>query len=411
MTASVMKDHHTARCRLCRNELAGASLRIPALPPCNRFEKDHRTLETRDLAVVECQCCGLTQLCECPPISFTRPRVPWIRYSEPSAHLDDLLSKIGGLVRPQQLALGVGPFDQPLLDRLDRSGMRVGQLDLVSTETDGEGGFPYLETIQTRLRPGPVTKAASRFGSAHLVICRYLLEHSDDPVASLIGLSQLLAPGGHILIEVPDGSKFIRAFDYSFLWEEHVSYFVESTLRALAKPAGLEVVDFLRYEGALEDALLVLLRASGKTPAAQATKDEPDTPFAAYAAAFEQTRERYRSQLSRVTEKGGRIALVGVGHQAVMFFNALRLQEFVGYVVDDDPSKQDYYPPGFSVRIAPSAALAGREDVAMCLVAVNPRSEPQVREKLASLLIPSIEISSIYAGAGGSVLKGAGYGA
>src|SRR5262245_2960045 len=101
-------------CRLCGNRLAGATLDLGDLPPCNRFEATPAPLEMRRLAVAGCGHCGLVQLTDCPPLDFTRPRVPWIRYNEPDAHLDDVASHVARHGGASRRAVGIGPFDAPL---------------------------------------------------------------------------------------------------------------------------------------------------------------------------------------------------------------------------------------------------------------------------------------------------------
>jgi hypothetical protein len=129
------------------------------------------------------------------------------------------------------------------------------------------------------------------------VSCRYLLEHSHDPVASLQGLGHLMADNGLLLIEVPDSSKFLSAMDYSFIWEEHICYFTEDTFRACALKAGYEIVQFTRYPGELEDALVFVLRAAKHLPAQKAVKrnrKNSDT-FIRFQTGFENVRQQYRS--------------------------------------------------------------------------------------------------------------------
>ena len=66
------------------------------------------------------------------------------------------------------------------------------QLDLSSRLPNAPSKYPYLESIQALLRPDVLAELASAQGTANLVICRYLLEHSNDPVASLKGLGHLM---------------------------------------------------------------------------------------------------------------------------------------------------------------------------------------------------------------------------
>src|SRR5439155_1470483 len=103
---------------------------------------------------------------------------------------------------------------------------------------------------------------------------------------------------------------------------------------------------------------------------------------------------------------GDRVALFGIGHQAVMFVNAFDLSEYVAAAVDDDPNKCDYFPPGFRVPVIHSQALLKDDRIRTCLFAVAPGIEHKIRDKLAPLLERGVQFRSIFAGVPGSLLSG-----
>jgi hypothetical protein len=410
----------TRFCLVCASELQAGKLDLGRLPPCNRFETAPGNPDPWPFILAACTHCGLVQLLDPPPIASLVPRLPWIRYNEPEAHLDDLALRLemlsGGASRA---AYGVGPFDGPLLARLQQKGLDTEAIELLAhrPETQAQAGFPYLESLQASLRPETLIDIAAGRPKADILVCRYLLEHSRDPVASLRGFKHLVQPDGLVVVEVPDSSKFIARSDYSFLWEEHVSYFVEATLANLAEHAGYGVAGLLRYEGELEDALVAVLRprtgkAASQDPSAQdPSAQDPSAPtreavaaFAVYAGAFGSERDRWHADLARLTAGGRKLALIGIGHQAVMFVNALGLQPLIAYAVDDDANKQGYYPPGLGVPIVPSAAILADTTISACLLAVNPRVAEKVRQKLRPMLERGVALRSIFAGAADQTL-------
>jgi len=396
-------------CKLCGSPLTGPWLDLDGLPACNRFLAVHAAPETHPLVMTECLSCDLIQLAVHPPVEFVVPRVPWVRYREPDAHLDDVAGKLRVfLPMTQPRVMGIGPFDGPLLERFRRFGARTVQLDLLATDRTQSplGRYPYLETLQAMLRPTDLAKSAVDFGTADLVACRYLVEHSHDPVATLIGLRHLLAMGGRLVLEVPDSEKFLSRTDYSFVWEEHVSYFSQDTLGRLARSAGYDVVEMLRYEGPLEDALIALLETSPmrrvRDPENRGTVRSPSGLFGRYRANFVDVRDSWHTQLARAAAGGRKVALFGIGHQAVMFLNALGLQKYVSLLVDDEPNKQGYFAPGALSPVVSSATLIGDLEVGTCLLAVSPTVENAVKRKLAGLLDRGVQMYSIFAGAPGS---------
>lgn len=392
-------------CLACRHALDGLTLDLGELPPCNRFTETIATAERHKMSVAACPSCGLVQLPNPPPLEMIVPRVPWIRYNEPETHLDDLAKVLFSLFRkPPRTAVGVGPFDTPLLARLASLGLEGTSFDLLTDKVQADpNSFPYLETIQSQIRPAAFVRAG--LPGADIVLCRYLLEHSHDPVASLAALRLLMNPEGLLLIEVPDSSKFIAALDYCFLWEEHICYFVESTIKNMVLRAGFEIATILRYEGILEDALVIILRrpVSDQEPSAILIADLSD--FEVYRSAFSSRYHLYQKRL-RGLAANGKIALIGMGHQSIMFVNEFALQPFISYLVDDDPNKVGRFVPGISTPIVSSENLLGQVGVAACLLAISPHVEPNVRGKLRGLSDRGTEMVSIYAGAPGKKLLG-----
>lgn len=301
------------------------------------------------------------------------------------------------------VAMGIGPFDAPLLDQVTQWGFNCIKLDLYAHLTYTPARYPYLESIQALLRPDVLAELASAQGTANLVICRYLLEHSNDPVASLKGLGHLMVKDGLLFIEVPDSSKFLSLLDYSFIWEEHICYFTEDTFRACALKAGYEIVQFTRFPGALEDALVFVLRATQQLNCKRTValnRKNSDT-FIRYQAEFDNVKQKYRSALQAFSGGGKKkVAIFGAGHHSIMFVNALGLAQQISYAIDDAPEKIGYLIPGTSIPIVPSEHLLLDPSIDVCLLGVGPNIEKKIRSKCARYLNRGGRIYTIFPGAG-----------
>lgn len=75
-------------------------------------------------------------------------------------------------------------------------------------------------------------------GAFDAITMLHVLEHVPDPVAYLRRLIAKLAPGGRIVVEVPDHRQ--TAFDLAVA--DHCTHFSLDTLRAVFEAAGLEVI-------------------------------------------------------------------------------------------------------------------------------------------------------------------------
>lgn len=387
-------------CLLCREHLQSPYLELGDLPPCNRFEDAPVEIERHQLTLTECESCGLIQLVDPMPLPSVVPRHSWIRYNEPEAHLDDVVEHLRPLLTEGGVCLGISPFEGPLHGRLAAAGMLVRSASLPASAAPGR--YPYLETWQDALERGEFQRESDR--GADLVSCRYLLEHCRSPHNALHALFSLASEDGHILVEVPDSATFLRAGDYAFPWEEHTTYFTEATLLALCRAAGFDVVEFLRYAGELEDAMVVILRRG--TP--RRMFPPRDAVFSDYLSRFTDVRARVRSTIEAQAAKDpGSVALFGVGHQAIMFANVFGIAHLFGAVVDDDPNKRGLVPPGFRVPITGSGDLLANARIATCLLAVSPRALPKIKDLLRPLSDRGVRLQSIFAGVPGSIVSGA----
>ena len=398
-----MQELGARRCRSCGASFGSLSLDLGLLPPCNRFLAAPGRIPHHALKLVACEACGLIQIDEPTPVADIVPRVPWIRYNEPAAHLEQLAERLRKWCKADtQTVLGVGPFEDPLHQALARQGLETAHTP--APKAPAPGFFPYLETWQQQLVSGELLERMSAWGGrADIVTFRYLIEHCSSPLSALKQLGEFLSDDGLLIVEAPDSSKFLESCDYSFPWEEHICYFTEQTLVRLCRHAGFEILDVLRYPGDLEDSLVVVLRAGAESRSSSLEAELQ--PFAVYCAAFEPTRSALRSRLDALAgPKRDRLALFGVGHQAIMFANVFGIAHWFSQVVDDDINKQGYTPPGFDVKIVSTSELFSDLQIRACLLAVSPRSEPRVRDLLKPLYERGVELPSIYAASPNSLL-------
>jgi hypothetical protein len=187
-------------------------------------------------------------------------------------------------------------------------------------------------------------------------------------------------PGGYLVFEMPDCTKFLSACDYSFVWEEHITYFSPATVRNFVEIQRFLVADLLSYEYPLEDSLVVVLKTGGVAPSAlpPAWVLERELRIGLdFGRRFEGIRSGIRARLRNLRSSGKRIAVFGAGHLAAKFINLFSLREFVECVVDDNPRKQELRMPGSRLAIVGSSALVERK-IDLCLLSLSPESEQKV---------------------------------
>ena len=385
-------------CIACGRQAVDRILDLGALAPSNRYLLPGAAVTDRHpLVLGHCGDCGHLQLISPMPADQVRSHYAWISYNEPEAHLDEAVNDVTdllGLPKTARLA-GVTYKDDTTLRRFAERGYAKHyrpEPPLVF----GEKACAGLESVQSVLTPARGAQLAAQFGTADLLIFRHVLEHAQAPADLLAALAPLLATDGHVLFEVPDCRKFLRAKDYSFVWEEHISYFSERSLAAFLRRHGWEVVWSKCYPYALEDSVLLLARPAkaqcAPTPAdaelgSQALRD--------FGEAYPTVRRQVAARLSAAHDQGRRIALFGAGHMAARFVSIYGLEPLIAVAIDDNPDKQGLCLPGSGIPIVGSSALA---EIDLCLLSVSPASETKLLAAHGAYCARGGIFASIYAG-------------
>ena len=386
-------------CLVCHEVAVELLLDLGSQPISNRFpRRPEEDNERHRFQFGCCPRCGLAQLVDPPPPDLVRPRVDWIRYNEPEAHLDDFaerLTKLPGIGAESKF-LGLTYKEDSTLERLTaRAYSNCHRLDLA---IDWRISDPCagLETVQGCLNPGWVSQS-ERNHQADVVIARHVVEHAQSLRDVVAGLVDLVRPGGYLAIEVPDNTRIFAHRDVCFLWEEHVAYFTPATLEATLRQMGLDVAWLHSYSYAVENALVCIARipdTRGRIADAVSAADSY-SQAADFVASFPADAQRVREKLTTFRREVGPIAVFGAGHLACKFINFNSVAAEITFVVDDHPHKQQCLMPGSRLPILPGSQLA-ESGVRLVLLSVNPDSESRIIEKYAPTCGDSVQFASLF---------------
>jgi SAM-dependent methyltransferase len=174
--------------------------------------------------------------------------------------------------------------------------------------------------------------------SFELIVLWHVLEHLERPGEVLGHLRERLAPGGRILVQVPD----IERNSYDLAVIDHSSHFTQAHLEALARAAGLRVVADGR--GWFHNCLTVALeRADAHVEWPDASRRDGHAPVARLAAAVESFEAGRGS---------GPYAIFGTGMAGIWL--AGQLADAPAWFVDEDEARWGRRVSGVEV-IGPAA--------------------------------------------------------
>jgi hypothetical protein len=164
------------------------------------------------------------------------------------------------------------------------------------------------------------------------------------------GLDLLAAPGGTLLLEVPDFGAIGARGDLSAIWEQHVNYFDQGVLERLAGAFGWVVrrLESVPHGGG---ALVAFLQRGPAAPCAPPPSREP------WREAFGRTRTGLRALVGELRGQGLRLAAFGAGMRGTMLVNLCGIGSAFEAVLDDHPGKTGRFLPGSGLPVRPSLAL------------------------------------------------------
>jgi len=392
----------THRCLCCGAHTVETLVDFGLQPPSNRFEHpEHPERDRHPLVVGQCAACGLIQLIKPMAPSMAKSRFEWLTYNEPEGHLDDLVGRLCRLPGIDKTAriFALTYKDDSTLARLKK----LGFVHTYRYQSEADFGLhdscAGLETVQAAVEESTAARLAAKHGLADLLIVRHVLEHAHEPLAFLRAVRALVKSGGYLIFEMPDSTKFIKACDHCFVWEEHITYLTDQSLKALIASAGLRVEQTILYSYPLEDSLIAVVKNETQQGTGRPAQERLELLLVdgkKFARSFLDRRNYLQSLLGAWRHAGKRTAIFGAGHLAAKFANMYSLEKLLDCVIDDNPYKQCLLMPGSRLAIRGSSTLeTGAID--LCLLSLNPESEQRVLAKNQSFLERGGKFLSIFA--------------
>jgi len=351
------------------------------LSPENQFNPNSNI----PLTLCQCSICGTIQLEETADVSYYNVRFSWVRQNEPEAHLDNMVKKIISLpgINANSSIWGLSYKDESTVERFKEFGFTNTQTMDYATHIGSKEQRFNISLIQSFINERKIYEMQKTYGKPEIVICRHLLEHAHNTSVFLSAIKKLVSDGSYVILEIPECSRLITNLDYTMLWEEHITYFTESTILNAVRMNTIDIVAAEVFPYPYEDCLILILKDNEQKNKSFEVKEEINENiqnYNQYADSLKDVKEKIFSIFNKIKSNNHSVAFYGSGHIASTFINIFDLSEYIEFVIDDDENKTVLRMPGSGIPIYQCDQIDLKQ-IDFCFTAMSYENEQKVIKK------------------------------
>lgn len=404
-------------CRHCAARLKLELIDLGSSPPSNAYLSAAGLLapeKTYPLKVMVCERCWLAQTLDFTQADelfsaeyayFSSFSTTWLQHAE--RYVADMVERFH-LDRDSRV-VEVASNDGYLLQYVKARGISCFGIEPTASTARAarEKGIETLESFFGAELGASLTAAGKQ---ADLMAANNVLAHVPDINDFLSGFTNLLKPDGVATFEFPHLLRLLEQNQFDTIYHEHFSYLSLTALETIFRHNGLSVFDaeeISTHGGSLR--VFTQRVASGR----RAVTDhvgrllERETASGLASAAgyggFQSRAERAKDDLLafliEAKRQNKRVAAYGAAAKGNTLLNFAGIRrDFIAYVVDLNPAKQDKYMPGSRIPIVDEARLLADRPDYVVILPWNLKSEVMGQLRQAGFAgrfvtaIPAIEI-------------------
>ncbi|MBG0813174.1 class I SAM-dependent methyltransferase [Planomonospora sp. ID82291] len=227
-------------------------------------------------------------------------------------------------------------------------------------------------------------------GPADVVYAANTLCHIPYLDSIMAGVDALLRPGGVFVFEDPYLGDIVERASFDQIYDEHFYFFTATSVRAMARRHGFELVDVERLPVHGGEVRYTLARRGARTPAPAvagllaaeeaAALCDPAT-LRGFAARVAHNRDRLVTLLGALREEGARVYGYGATAKSATVLTYCGIgPELVSLVTDTTPAKQGRLTPGSHIPVRGPEAFADPYPDYALLLAWNHAEEIMAKE-------------------------------
>ena len=357
-------------CRLCKKTHLEQVLELAPTPPGNHFvEKSQCGTEQTNypLALKYCTDCFHVQLSHVvdPSILFRR-NYSYVSSTSPVFidHLTRYAESISNEYSIPQgsLVLDVGSNDGTALSCFNKLGYKTLGVD-PATEIAQIANGNGIETLCEFFSLDIAKRYKPQYGEAKLINSHNVCAHIDDLESVVKGIQHWLADDGLFVMEV---GYFVNVYDnvwFDTIYHEHLDYHTVTPLVQFFDRLGMEVINVKNVDSQGGSIRVVSQKKGGArkvNPSVQYFVDleknkhfDQSKTIKQFGTKINKIKAELNKLISTLNVDGKKIAGYGAPTKATTLLSYFELQDYLSYIVDDNPMKQNLYTPGHHIPVYP----------------------------------------------------------
>ena len=358
---------HKNACRLCDGKNLETVLKLEPTPPGEHYvtvENLDETQETFPLDIALCNDCSYVGLLDTvdPNLLYGHYLYETLTSLGLDEHFDEYAKEISEKIglEERNLVVDFGSNDGTLLRAFQRKGVSVLGVD--PSENVGEkardSGIETISTFFTRKTAGEIV---SKYGQAKLITSNNVIANIDDLADTIKGVRRLLSDDGTYVFETIYCPDMVSGNVFDNISHEHLSYLSVKPLRRFFRSLGMELINVDKINtkgGSIRGFVKHDVSYYDVSPSVQKLIDLEDEngfntvePYKMLGERMKKQGERLRDTLDNLRERGNNIAGYGASIGATTLIYQFGLDEYLNFLVDDNPIKIGRFSPGYHIPV------------------------------------------------------------
>jgi hypothetical protein len=394
-------------CRLCNSTKLLTVLPLTPTALCDAYIKTEKSQEVYPLDLLQCADCGFVQInCIVNPEIIYRDYI-YVTTSSTglNKHFEGYAREVSNYLKlsSNHFAVDIGSNDGTLLSHFKPKVKQVLGIE-PSVKTAADATARGIETLPEFFDLSLAKNIREKYHPADLITINNLFANIDDLAGFAEGLEHLLSPEGVLVIESSYLGDMVDNMVFDFIYHEHLSYFSILPLVKFFRRYGLRLIHLqhvgtkggsFRYYWARENSKHVASPDVVKFSNSERSKQMDAGYFKNFSIRISAVKEK----LIEILEQNEGKTIVGYGASATSttLIYHFGLQEYLKYLIDDNPGKIGTLSPGLHIPVKSLQDSELNSDTLLVIIAWRYANEiiEKVKRFNPAIVIPLPEIKKV----------------